>query len=132
MILMYLSLGALIEVEAGGHPTLVGRGVEFLPEWLRGGLRDALLPSVLLALPLLGLLMVSRVPYAHAASALFQRRAGFNLLVQASFIAGGLYLAPVPVLFFSGLAYVLHGVVRHGVRGQGSATASTLEDREAA
>lgn len=116
MILMYLSLGSTIEVGEEGSKTLVGRGIEFLPPWLLEGLRAALLPAILIALPLLGLLMVSSVRYVHAASALFQRRAGFNLLVQASFVAGGLYLAPVPALFFLGIGYVLHGVVTHELR----------------
>ena len=131
MILMYLSLGTVIEV-AGGQPTLVGRGIEFLPEWLRTGLRDVLLPSILVALPLLGLLMVSRVPYTHAASVIFQRRARFNLLVQASFIAGGLYLAPVPALFFGGIAYVLHGVLRHELTRRRGPRATPHDEREAA
>jgi len=132
MILMYLSLGAVIEVRAAGHPTLVGRGMESLPGWLRTDLRDVLLPSILVALPLLGLLMVSRVPYTHAASAIFQRRAGFNLLVQASFFAGGLYLAPVPVLFFGGILYVLNGLIRHELQRRRESRAAQQDERGAA
>ncbi len=132
MILMYLSLGSAIEVGAAGDPTLVGRGVEFLPLWLREGLREALLPAILIALPLLGLLMVSRVPYPHAASALFQRRAGFNQLVRISFVAGGLYLAPVPVLFFIGIGYVLRGILHRGLVRRRRTEEADGEDREAA
>lgn len=111
MILMYLSLGQSIEVTRGGTPTFVGRGIEIIPEPMRDALRSALIPSIVVALPLLGLLMVSRVPYVHAASALFQKRARFQVLVQISFIAGLLFLAPVPVLFVTGIAYVLHGAI---------------------
>lgn len=132
MMLMYLSLGATIEVGAAGDPTVVGRGVEFLPMWLRDGLRAVLLPSILVALPLLGLLMVSRVPYTHVASAILQRRARFNLLVRASFVAGGLYLAPVPVLFVVGLGYVLQGVLRAELARRRSRPPTPRDEREAA
>lgn len=132
MILMFLSLGSTIEVGTTGDPTVVGRGVEFLPLWLRDGLRSVLLPGTLVALPLLGLLMVSRVPYAHAASSILQRRARFDLLVRSSFVAGGLYLAPVPVLFLSGLVYVLHGVLRHEVSKRRGHKPIPDDEREAA
>ena len=58
-----------------------------------------LLPMLVIALPGLGLLMVSRVRYRHAVSVLFKRQGGFQNLVSLVFVALGLCLAPVPVLF---------------------------------
>jgi len=127
MVLMYLSLGGAIEVESG-VPTPVGKGVQYLPEWLRSGLHAVLLPALLISLPLLGLLMVSRVRYAHI-GALLTGSTRFPVLVKVVFIAGGLYLAPVPVLFATGVVYIGLGLVRHARR---HFTRGAAPDREAA
>jgi CDP-diacylglycerol--serine O-phosphatidyltransferase len=112
MILMFLSLGGGIEV-ASGEATPVGKGVQYLPEWLRTGLADSLLPAILLALPAIGLLMVSRIPYRHMATYFGGQRTRFQVLVKMVFISGGLYLAPVPVLLGTGTLYIVSGLVTH-------------------
>ena len=109
-ILMYLSLGGTIEV-TGGDPTPLGKGLGYLPESFRHGLAVFLLPMIVIELPLLGLLMVSRVRYVHAMSILFKRPGGFHNLVSLVFVALGLYLAPVPVIFAAGVAYVTQGIL---------------------
>ena len=78
MILMFLSLGGGIEV-ASGEATPVGKGVQYLPEWLRVGLADSLLPAILLALPAIGLLMVSRIPYRHMGTYFGGQRTRFQV-----------------------------------------------------
>ncbi len=118
-ILMYLSLGGTIEV-AGGDPTPLGKGLEYLPQSLRNGLAVFLLPMIVVALPALGLLMVSKVRYAHVLALLFKRQGGFQNLVAFVFLALGLYLAPVPLLFAGGVFYVSHGVVVSRLRKRSS------------
>jgi len=130
LILMFLSLSGGIEV-SDGLTTPVGKGMEFLPEWLKSGLLDVLLPSILIALPVLGLLMVSRVRYSHAAAILFRSNARFPVLVKVVFVAFALYLAPVPVLFMTAVVYVGHGLVRAWL-GRGSGGAGEESGREAA
>jgi CDP-diacylglycerol--serine O-phosphatidyltransferase len=116
MILMFLSLGGGIEV-AGGEATPVGKGVQYLPGWLREGLANSLLPALLLALPAIGLLMVSRIPYRHMATYFGGQRTRFQVLVKVVFIAGGLYLAPVPILLATGLFYIATGLITHLRKG---------------
>ena len=116
MILMFLSLGGGIEV-AGGEATPVGKGVQYLPGWWREGLVNSLLPALLLALPAIGLLMVSRIPYRHMATYFGGQRTRFQVLVKVVFIAGGLYLAPVPILLATGLFYIATGLITHLRKG---------------
>jgi CDP-diacylglycerol--serine O-phosphatidyltransferase len=116
MILMFLSLGGGIEV-AAGEATPVGKGVQYLPGWLREGLANSLLPALLLALPAIGLLMVSRIPYRHMATYFGGQRTRFQVLVKVVFIAGGLYLAPVPILLATGLFYIATGLITHLRKG---------------
>jgi CDP-diacylglycerol--serine O-phosphatidyltransferase len=110
VILMILSLGGGIERE-DGRPTIVGKGVGMLAPEVRDGIVAVLLPSLVVLLPVLGLLMVSRVRYAHAASFLFRRRARFVNLVFIVFAGLLLTTAPVPLLFVSSLVYVGWGLV---------------------
>lgn len=116
-VLLHLSLRGTIEVEVG-EQTPVGRGVEFLPDGLHAGLLTALPPLLLAVLPLLGLLMVSRVRYPHAAAVLLSGHTAFPVLVRVVFVVLGLYLAPVPVIFLVTTGYVVYGLVRH-VSGRG-------------
>jgi len=109
-VLMYLSLKGGIEV-VEGVPTAVGKGLELLSEPVRIGLYTSLLPMLVVLLPLLGFLMVSRVPYAHVASQLFRTKGRFMGLVGLVFLGMLLYLAPVPALFIAGTVYVLYGPV---------------------
>ncbi len=83
---------------------------------------------LLIGLPLIGFLMVSRVRYSHAASTLFKKSGRFSTLVYVVFVALGLYVAPVPLLFFVGLTYTgygLLGAVREALR---SRRVSLIED----
>ncbi|MCP3918696.1 MAG: CDP-diacylglycerol--serine O-phosphatidyltransferase [bacterium] len=129
-ILMYLSIGGTIEV-LGGSATPLGKGLQYLPQWLRSGLADLLVPGLAFLMPLLGLLMVSRVRYGHAASTLFKRHGGFQNLVALVFIALGLYIAPVPVLFFTGVTYVCHGIIADRIRARAEGDRADKSDRAA-
>jgi CDP-diacylglycerol--serine O-phosphatidyltransferase len=110
-VLMYLSLGGSIEVEAG-QPTPLGRGLQVLPIGWREALTTyLLLPTLLVLLPLLGLLMVSRVRYVHMVSAITNRQGVEGLVVIVLFVLG-LYLAPVLFLFGFGVFYVFGSLAR--------------------
>ena len=69
-------------------------------------------PLLLIWLPLLGLLMVSRIQYPHGFAWISSERNNFFNLVAVVFIAGALYLAPVPLLFAVFNFTVLSGIVR--------------------
>jgi len=89
-----------------GHVMGWARGVDWGPllSWV---------PATLtVALPLLGLLMVSRVRYVHLASWLQDDRSPLFTLVTFVFAALALYLAPVPFLFLGFNTYVLYGLVQ--------------------
>jgi len=110
-VLMFLSLGGSIEVEAG-EPTPLGRGLQVLPQTWREALTTyLLLPTLLVLLPLLGLLMVSSVRYVHMVSSITSRQ-GVEGLVVIVLFGLGLYLAPVLFLFGFGLFYVFGSLVR--------------------
>ncbi|MEM8712985.1 MAG: CDP-alcohol phosphatidyltransferase family protein [Planctomycetota bacterium] len=124
-VLMFLSLGGAIET-VGGEPTPLGRGLQFIPTaWRTALTQTLLLPMILLMLPGLALLMVSRVRYVHLATKLGGLR-GKRSLVPVVFIALGLYLAPVLALFLFGLGYVGVGIWRGGVRRGAQETTTTL------
>ena len=122
---MYLTLGGGIEV-VDGAPTPVGKGLAFLPEAARAALVTGLLPTIAIFLPVLGLLMVSRVRYVHLTALLFGPQDKFPMLVGFVFVSFLLYLAPVPFLFVSGLTYVTYGVVST-VRARASANQPATE-----
>ncbi|MEM9803143.1 MAG: CDP-alcohol phosphatidyltransferase family protein [Planctomycetota bacterium] len=128
-VLMFLSLGGTIEAP-GGEPTPLGRGLEVVPlAWRDALTRFLLLPTILVMLPALALLMVSRVRYIHMGSLLGGAQSR-SALVPLVFGALGLYLAPVLFMFLSGLIYVGWGLwvswVRPSKEGAGEG------DREAA
>ena len=93
-------------------------------------------PLVLtLMLPLLGLLMVSRVRYVHATAFLTRDRSTFFTLVALVFAATLLYLAPVPFVFVGIHLFVLHGVARwliQTARGEREDAAPAGEERSTA
>lgn len=112
LVLIYLSFSGTIEVDGGGV-TPVGRGVEIIPLALRETVLTVLPLLILMALPLLGLLMVSGVRYSHAAATLLGGQTRFPVLVRVVFVAAAMYLAPVPVLFITAIWYVGGGLVHH-------------------
>jgi len=117
-VLMYLSLGGSIEVEAG-EPTPLGRGLQVLPlAWREALTTYLLLPTLLMLLPLLGLLMVSRVRYVHMVSAITSRQGVEGLVVIVLFVLG-LYLAPVLFLFGFGVFYVFGSLARAATKKKG-------------
>jgi len=108
-LLMYLILRAPSLEEVEGTVTPVGLVVRLFPErdWLP---LLAWTPHYLaVVLPLIGLLMVSRVPYTHAAAWLARDRSTFVTLVAVVFVGFGLYLAPVPFTFVAFNGFVLWG-----------------------
>ncbi|QDV08574.1 CDP-alcohol phosphatidyltransferase [Planctomycetes bacterium Poly30] len=114
VILMFLSLGGAIET-VGGEPTPLGRGLEFIPlAWRTAMTQTLLLPMVLVMLPGLALLMVSRVRYVHLATKISGNGTKRGL-IPIVFIVLGLYLAPVLSLFLFGLGYVGFGIWKAAV-----------------
>ncbi len=87
--------------------------------WTQGVDLEAMLfwvPTYLMfLLPILGLLMVSRVRYVHVASKLTHGRSQFVTLVKVASGAIFFYLAPVPVLFAAFSGFVLYGLIRSGI-----------------
>lgn len=127
-ILMSFSLGGGIE-GSGADATAVGKGLAVIPEEWRMTLMSVLQPAVLFLLAGLGLLMVSRVTYAHGFGAI-SRSGGFPALVKLVFLFLALYLAPVPVLFVAAYGYVLHGLWT-GLRSKAKRTASDSQKESA-
>ncbi len=128
-ILMFLSLGGSIE-STGARLTPWGWMRTNIPEPWRDELtQHLLLPTILLMLPALGLLMVSRVRYVHLATRLggMQSR---RVLVPIVFFMLGLCLVPVLFLFCFGIWYVGWGLIS-GLRAGREPSAQDPE-REAA
>ena len=70
------------------------------------------LPVVLTALlPVLGLLMVSRLRYVHPVSYLSDARTPFFTLVGLVFLVFFFYLAPVPILFLTFVGFTTLGLL---------------------
>jgi len=111
-LLLYLILRTPSLEESDGTVTPVGRVMDWMKEidWTPVLAWGPLYLAILL--PVIGLLMVSRVPYAHAASFLARDRSNFLTLVAVVFVGFGLYLAPVPLLFVSFNAFVLIGLLQ--------------------
>ena len=63
-------------------------------------------------LPILGLLMISRIRYSHGANIFTQRSSPFSALIVVVGIFFLLFLAPVPVLFLVFNGFVIFGAVR--------------------
>lgn len=110
-VMMFLSVRGAIET-SDGEPTFWARGMQFLPETWRTTLgEDVLLPAVIVLLPLLALLMVSRIRYVHLATKLGQAQ-DRRVLVPLVFGVLAWYMAPAPALFLLGLGYVGSGLVK--------------------
>ncbi len=109
-VLVYLTLSRRELEISDGSPTPVG--------WLMSSFPDVQIqfPAWFFAgfalwLPLLGVLMISRVRYAHVASAL-TRRSQFSVLVGVVAVALLLFAAPAPMLFLAFNGFCLLGVAR--------------------
>ncbi len=116
-LLMYL---ALIRPELeldDGTLTPFGRALRRLPRFEDVTIPGWVLPWIAVLLPILGLLMVSRVQYTHVVSWLFGRNS-FVALVTAVFLAFLFFLAPIPFLFLAFNAFVLLGVGRRMLRSK--------------
>jgi len=99
-----------------GTPTPLGRAMGFLDGPINENLRGLIewMPTlVAMSLPVLGILMVSRIAYAHPVAFLTVDRTRFFTLVSMVFVSFLLYLAPVPFLFVLFNGGVLLGVLRH-------------------
>ncbi|MEO0651255.1 MAG: CDP-alcohol phosphatidyltransferase family protein [Planctomycetota bacterium] len=108
-IWLYLVLRRPELETADGTPTPFGR----MMGWMEGVDWTPFLdfvPSMLVGLlPVLGLLMVSRVPYGHFGQFLLRGRGSFISLVGIVFGAFAFFLAPVPALFVGFNLFVLAG-----------------------
>lgn len=128
-VLMFLSLGGAIET-VDGAATPLGRGLSIIPlAWRDALTQNLLLPTLLLMLPGLALLMVSKVHYVHPGKYLGGHQSR-RTLVPVVFSVLCLYLVPVLFLFCFGLVYVGGGLVqswRHR-----SSSSSGKDGREAA
>jgi CDP-diacylglycerol--serine O-phosphatidyltransferase len=111
MILLYLTMRRPELQVDEGRPTPLGRLLEVVPLFQHVDLPAWYLPGLAIALPLVGFLMVSRVPYAHVASRL-SKRGSFFALVWVVFAAFVLFAAPVPALFLAFNGFLAWGVVR--------------------
>lgn len=108
-VLIFLSVGGSIEID-DGTATLFGSWLERLPEtWRPGIAQNILLPAVLLLMPFLGLLMVSKVTYSHFFTKIAQSQ-DRRVLIPVVFSFLALYMAPILFLFGFGFFYVSLGL----------------------
>ena len=98
-----------LEVEEG-TPTWLHKLLLFMRDVDWTPILDWVPPLLVGALPVIGLLMVSNLRYVHAVS--YLTRAGQHVtLVAFVFVVILLYMAPVPILFLSAMAFLLSGLV---------------------
>ena len=116
-MLMYLSLKNPAIETSDGTLTPLGALLRLVPQADKAEFLHWFLPALALMLPVLGLLMVSRVRYVHMFSAL-TGRGQFVTLVSLVFVAFCLFVAPVLAVFFVFNGYFLIGLVRGLVRGR--------------
>jgi CDP-diacylglycerol--serine O-phosphatidyltransferase len=116
-LLLYLALiRPELELEDGTQ-TPFGRMLGRLPRFEEVSIPGWALPAIAVLLPLLGLLMVSRVQYTHVVSWLTSRTT-FVALVGAVFLVFAFFLAPIPFLFLTFNGFVLLGLLRRALRGR--------------
>jgi CDP-diacylglycerol--serine O-phosphatidyltransferase len=93
-----------------GTPTWL-QSLSFMRDMEWGSFLDWV-PALLVGmLPIIGLLMVSNLRYVHGISYMTSRGGQFFTLVVLVFSLILFYLAPVPILFFTAMAFALSGVV---------------------
>lgn len=119
-LLMYLSLRNPAIERSDGSPTPLGAILRWFPQIDQSPFLFFFLPALALLLPVLGLLMVSRIRYVHMFSAI-TGRGQFVTLVGVVFSAFCLFVAPVLAVFVVFNGYVLVGLFRYFFwRGQGA------------
>jgi len=114
-ILFYLALRRPELDASDGTPTPFGDALSALREWfpsMNVEIPSWYLPALVAMLVVLGILMVSRVPYAHVVSSWAQPRRPFIYLVYVVFALFSLLVAPVAFLFVGFHAFVFHGLLR--------------------
>jgi CDP-diacylglycerol--serine O-phosphatidyltransferase len=99
-----------LEIEEG-TPTWMHRLLAFMREVNWTPLLDRVPTFLIGLLPLVGLLMVSNLRYVHGISFVTSRGGQFLTLVLIVVSLILFYLAPVPILFLSAMAFVLSGLV---------------------
>ncbi|MFT7668823.1 MAG: CDP-diacylglycerol--serine O-phosphatidyltransferase [Planctomycetota bacterium] len=109
---MYLIMRTPSIEHADGDVTPVGKLFGFLGTHDWTTLLSFMPHYLAFTLPVIGLLMVSRVRYTHVASKLNRDRNSFVMLVGLVFIAFGMFLAPGPMAFVLFNGFVLYGVFR--------------------
>lgn len=114
-----------------GSPTPFGRVMGWMRDVEWTGLLDRVPGALLLMLPALGLMMVSRLRFAHVVSFVTYGRSHYYTLVWILFLGLLIYLAPVPWLFVLFNGYVLFGFTRGLIVGLRPARARGLADRGA-
>ncbi len=110
-LLMYLSLRNPAIEHWDGSLTPLGAILRWFPQIDQSPFLFFFLPALGLLLPVLGLLMVSRVRYVHMFSAI-TGRGQFVTLVGVVFSAFCLFVAPVLAVFVVFNGYVVVGLVR--------------------
>jgi len=110
-MLMYLSLRNPAIERSDGTLTPLGAILRWFPQIEKSPFLYWFLPVLAFMLPVLGLLMVSRIRYTHIVSAL-TGRGQFVTLVGVVFCAFCLFVAPVLAVFFVFNTYVVAGVLR--------------------
>jgi CDP-diacylglycerol--serine O-phosphatidyltransferase len=110
-LLMYLSLRHPDLEKSDGVLTPLGGLLRYFPDLRMSPSLVWFLPAIGLMLPLLGLLMVSRLRNVHMTSYLTDR-SPFWRLVAIVLAAVCLWIAPVPALFAVFDGYVLFGLAR--------------------
>jgi CDP-diacylglycerol--serine O-phosphatidyltransferase len=118
-MLMYLSLRNPSIERSDGSLTPLGAILRWFPQIDQSPFLFFFLPALALLLPVLGLLMVSRIRYVHMFSAI-TGRGQFVTLVGVVFSAFCLFVAPVLAVFIVFNGYVLLGLLRHFSRRRGA------------
>jgi CDP-diacylglycerol--serine O-phosphatidyltransferase len=126
-MLMYLSLKTPELERSDGTQTPLGAILRWFPEIDRSPTLVTFMPWLALLLPVLGLLMVSRVRYIHMFSAL-TGRGQFVTLVGVVFSAYCLFVAPVLAVFLVFNGYVCFGLVRGLMRPRTPAATPSHEE----
>jgi len=111
-LLMYLILRTPAIEQADGTVTPVGKLVGLVSSRDWTPLLSWMPHYLAFSLPVIGLLMVSRIRYAHLGALLTRDRSTFVTLVGVVFVAFGLYLAPAPFVFVAFNGFLLFGLLR--------------------